>query len=78
MGICVSIIAPVEKAVVSGLEFGELALEEVSRHPTNECIAADNVKREGSHVLVEGSLVSTTYERGNGKSKKAKSSKQMF
>ncbi|PYX51531.1 MAG: hypothetical protein DMG76_31930 [Acidobacteria bacterium] len=36
-----------------------------------------NVKK-GSHVLVEGSLVSTTYERGNGKGKKAKTNKQTF
>jgi len=34
--------------------------------------------KKGSHVLVEGSLVSTTYERGNGKGKKAKSNKQTF
>jgi len=34
--------------------------------------------KKGSHVLVEGSLVSTTYERGNGKGKKAKTSKQTF
>ncbi len=31
--------------------------------------------KKGAHVLVEGSLVSTTYERGNGKSKKSKTSK---
>jgi hypothetical protein len=31
-----------------------------------------------SHVLVESSLVSTTYERGNGKGKKAKTNKQTF
>ena len=33
--------------------------------------------RKGSHVLVEGSLVSSTYEQanGNGKSKKAKAGK---
>ena len=34
--------------------------------------------KKGPHVLVEGSLVSTTYERGNGKGKKAKTSKQTF
>jgi single-strand DNA-binding protein len=34
--------------------------------------------KKGSHVLVEGSLVSTTYERGNGKGKKAKTNKQTF
>ncbi len=34
--------------------------------------------KKGSHVLVEGSLVSTTHERGNGKGKKAKSNKQTF
>jgi len=34
--------------------------------------------KKGSHVLVEGTLVSTTYERGNGKGKKAKSNKQTF
>jgi len=34
--------------------------------------------KKGSHVLVEGSLVSTTYERGNGKGKKAKTDKQTF
>ncbi len=32
----------------------------------------------GSLILVEGSLVSTTYERGNGKGKKAKTNKQTF
>src|SRR5260370_41891426 len=31
-----------------------------------------------AHVLVEGSLVSTTYERANGKGKKAKTNKQTF
>jgi len=31
--------------------------------------------KKGSHVLVEGSLVSTTYERANGKGKKAKTAK---
>ena len=34
--------------------------------------------KKGSHVLVEGSLVSTTYERGNGKGKKATTNKQTF
>ena len=34
--------------------------------------------KKGAHVLVEGSLVSTTYERANGKGKKAKTNKQMF
>jgi single-stranded DNA-binding protein len=34
--------------------------------------------KKGSHVLVEGSLVSTTYERGNGKGKKARTNKQTF
>jgi single-strand DNA-binding protein len=34
--------------------------------------------KKGSHVLVEGSLVSTTYERGHGKGKKAKTNKQTF
>src|SRR5437773_9186164 len=34
--------------------------------------------KKGSHVLVEGSLVSTTYDRGNGKGKKAKTNKQTF
>jgi single-strand DNA-binding protein len=34
--------------------------------------------KKGAHVLVEGSLVSTTYERGNGKGKKAKTNKQTF
>jgi single-strand DNA-binding protein len=34
--------------------------------------------KKSSHVLVEGSLVSTTYERGNGKGKKAKTKKQTF
>jgi single-stranded DNA-binding protein len=34
--------------------------------------------QEGAHVLVEGSLVSSTYERGNGKDKKAKTNKQTF
>ena len=31
--------------------------------------------KKGSHILVEGSLISSTYERPNGKSKKAKTSK---
>jgi len=31
--------------------------------------------RKGAHVLVEGSLVSSTYEQPNGKGKKAKTSK---
>ena len=31
--------------------------------------------KKGSHVLVEGSLVSSTYEVANGKSKKAKGTK---
>ncbi len=34
--------------------------------------------KKGAHVLVEGTLVSTTYERGNGKRKKAKTNKQTF
>jgi len=34
--------------------------------------------KKRSHVLVEGSLVSTTYERGNDKGKKAKTNKQTF
>jgi single-strand DNA-binding protein len=34
----------------------------------------NNVKK-GAHVLVEGSLVSSTYEQPNGKSKKAKAAK---
>src|SRR5258708_19962455 len=34
--------------------------------------------KKGAHVLVEGSLVSTTYERANGKGKKAKTNKQTF
>jgi single-strand DNA-binding protein len=34
--------------------------------------------KKGPHVLVEGSLVSTIYERGNGKGKKAKTNKQTF
>ena len=34
--------------------------------------------KKGSHVLIEGNLVSTTYERGNGKGKKAKTNKQTF
>ena len=33
-----------------------------------------NVKK-GSHILVEGSLISSTYERANGKSKKAETLK---
>jgi hypothetical protein len=40
--------------------------------------AARRIRRDDNHVLVEGSLVSTTYERGNGKGKKAKSNKQTF
>jgi single-strand DNA-binding protein len=31
--------------------------------------------KKGAHVLVEGSLVSSTYEQPNGKSKKSKTSK---
>jgi single-strand DNA-binding protein len=31
--------------------------------------------KKGSHVLVEGTLVSSTYEQSNGKGKKAKSAK---
>ena len=31
--------------------------------------------KKGSHVLVEGSLLSSTYERANGKGKKAKTTK---
>jgi len=31
--------------------------------------------KKGSHVLVEGSLVSSTYEQANGKGKKAKTAK---
>jgi single-stranded DNA-binding protein len=31
--------------------------------------------RKGAHVLVEGSLVSSTYEQANGKGKKAKTAK---
>jgi single-stranded DNA-binding protein len=38
----------------------------------------NSVTIKGSHVLVEGSLVSTTYERGNGRGKKAKTNKQTF
>jgi len=34
----------------------------------------NNIKK-GAHVLVEGSLVSATYEQGNGKGKKAKKAK---
>lgn len=34
--------------------------------------------KKGSHVLIEGSLVSSTYEQTNGKGKKAKTSKQTF
>jgi single-strand DNA-binding protein len=34
--------------------------------------------KKGSDVLVDGSLVSTTYERANGKGKKAKTNKQTF
>ena len=35
---------------------------------------ARNIKK-GAHVLVEGSLVSSTYEQPNGKSKKSKTTK---
>jgi single stranded DNA-binding protein len=31
--------------------------------------------KKGAHVLIEGSLVSSTYEQPNGKSKKAKTAK---
>ena len=34
--------------------------------------------KKGSHVLVEGGLVSTTYERGNGKGKKPKGHSPRF
>ena len=34
--------------------------------------------KKGAHVLVEGSLVSSTYEQPNGKGKKAKTNKQTF
>jgi single stranded DNA-binding protein len=34
--------------------------------------------KKGSHVLVEGSLISTAYEREVGKGKKAKTTKQTF
>ena len=39
---------------------------------------ADSVRnsiKKGAHVLVEGSLVSSTYEQANGKGKKAKTAK---
>ena len=39
--------------------------------------ALNNVKK-GAHVLVEGSLISSTYEQANGKGKKAKTNKQTF
>jgi single-stranded DNA-binding protein len=48
----------------------------VFRPRLSEYVAA--TIKKGSHVLVEGSLVSTTYERGNGKGKKAKTNKQTF
>ncbi|HEV2224531.1 MAG TPA: single-stranded DNA-binding protein [Candidatus Acidoferrales bacterium] len=34
--------------------------------------------KKGAHVLVEGSLISTAYEREVGKGKKAKTTKQIF
>lgn len=34
--------------------------------------------KKGAHILVEGTLVSSTYEQTNGKGKKAKTSKQTF
>ncbi|MGB6459440.1 MAG: single-stranded DNA-binding protein [Candidatus Acidiferrum sp.] len=34
-----------------------------------------NTVKKGAHVLVEGSLVSSTYEQANGKGKKAKTAK---
>jgi single-stranded DNA-binding protein len=34
-----------------------------------------NSIKKGAHVLVEGSLVSSTYEQANGKGKKAKTAK---
>jgi single-strand DNA-binding protein len=34
-----------------------------------------NTVKKGAHVLVEGSLVSSTYEQPNGKSKKTKTAK---
>ena len=34
-----------------------------------------NTVKKGAHVLVEGSLVSSTYEHANGKGKKAKAAK---
>lgn len=45
--------------------------------PTVADYVAATIKK-GFHVLVEGSFVSTTYERGNGKGKKAKTNKQTF
>jgi single-stranded DNA-binding protein len=37
-------------------------------------VSGSNIKK-GAHVLVEGSLVSSTYEQANGKGKKAKTAK---
>jgi single-strand DNA-binding protein len=34
-----------------------------------------NTIKKGAHVLVEGSLISSTYEQANGKGKKAKTAK---
>ncbi len=45
--------------------------------PRSSPFVAPTIKK-GLHVLVGGSLVSTTYERRNGKGKKAKSNKQLF
>ena len=38
---------------------------------------ATNIKK-GAHVLIEGSLISSTYDQSNGKTKKSKTSKITF
>ena len=49
---------------------------EISRRDATRLAEAvlTNVKK-GAHVLVEGTLISSTYEQANGKGKKAKTAK---
>ena len=65
-------------------------MQQLNKQPASElgqivatpgALAAEYVAttiKKGAHVLVEGSLVSTTYERANVKGKKAKTNKQTF
>ena len=43
--------------------------------PPASCRIRPDCDKKGAHVLVEGSLVSSTYERPNGKGKKATTAK---